>query len=69
MDSGRTYKKVTLENGEKIHYQEMNGDSSKPEVIMFVHGNLSNEAWWNDVMDEMKVEGYRMIALDLRGFG
>ena len=38
-------------------------------MILLVHGNYSNEGWWNDIIHELKPLNYRIIALDLRGFG
>ncbi|WP_327588791.1 alpha/beta hydrolase [Nonomuraea sp. NBC_00507] len=38
------------------------------EPVLFVHGNVSSAAFWRDSMAALP-EGYRPLAVDLRGFG
>lgn len=38
------------------------------EPVLFVHGNVSSAAFWRDAMAALP-EGYRPLAVDLRGFG
>ncbi|MFG2076656.1 alpha/beta fold hydrolase [Nonomuraea maritima] len=38
------------------------------EPVLFVHGNVSSGAFWRDSMAALP-EGYRPLAVDLRGFG
>lgn len=38
------------------------------EPVLFVHGNVSSGAFWRDTMAALP-EGYRPLAVDLRGFG
>ncbi|WP_326635093.1 alpha/beta hydrolase [Nonomuraea fuscirosea] len=38
------------------------------EPVLFVHGNVSSAAFWRDAMAALP-EGYRPLAMDLRGFG
>ncbi|UBU12346.1 alpha/beta fold hydrolase [Nonomuraea gerenzanensis] len=38
------------------------------EPVLFVHGNVSSAAFWRDTMAALP-EGYRPLAVDLRGFG
>ena len=68
MDS-RLYNNITLPNNETIHYQEANPKSEKDETIILIHGNKSTQIWWDDIVDGLKPLGYRIIAMDLRGFG
>ncbi|WP_214102851.1 alpha/beta fold hydrolase [Acrocarpospora catenulata] len=38
------------------------------EAVLFVHGNVSSAAFWRDPMLAL-ADGYRPLAVDLRGFG
>ncbi|MFC4008250.1 alpha/beta fold hydrolase [Nonomuraea purpurea] len=38
------------------------------EPVLFVHGNVSSSAFWRDSLAALP-EGYRPLAVDLRGFG
>ncbi|MCK2213145.1 alpha/beta hydrolase [Actinomadura sp. ATCC 31491] len=38
------------------------------EPVLFVHGNVSSSAFWRDAMAALP-DGYRPLAVDLRGFG
>ncbi|GAA3664895.1 alpha/beta hydrolase [Nonomuraea antimicrobica] len=38
------------------------------EPVLFVHGNVSSSAFWRDTLAALP-EGYRPLAVDLRGFG
>ncbi|MGN9840788.1 alpha/beta fold hydrolase [Nonomuraea sp. H19] len=38
------------------------------EPVLFVHGNVSSAAFWRDSMAALP-DGYRPLAVDLRGFG
>ena len=42
------------------------GRSGQP--VLFVHGNVSSSLFWQPVMLALP-EGYRPLAVDLRGFG
>ena len=63
------YNFVTLTNGEKIHYRDVNPDSEKEETIFLVHGNFSSIKWWDDLVDALKDLGNRIVVIDQRGFG
>ncbi|MEU9193547.1 alpha/beta fold hydrolase [Streptomyces hundungensis] len=44
------------------------GPQDPDETVVFVHGNVSSSAFWQDTLLDLP-ERYRAIALDLRGFG
>lgn len=58
-------KQITLINNETLTYREI-GDAS--EVVVLVHGNLASSFFYRDLMEEL-AERFRVIAIDLRGFG
>lgn len=58
-------KKVLLENGEEIAYQERVGGE---DVVLLVHGNMTSSVHW-DVVIENLASNYKVYAIDLRGFG
>jgi pimeloyl-ACP methyl ester carboxylesterase len=49
-----------------MHVLEVAGRTGVP--VVFVHGNLSSSVFWQQTMLALP-DGYRPIALDLRGFG
>lgn len=60
-------KYVELPNKETYAYIEQ---GSGAETILLIHGNMSSSLYYFDFLDRMKSEKqYRIIALDLRGFG
>lgn len=42
---------------------------SSGETVLFVHGNVSSSAFWRPTMTAIAAEGFRPLAVDLRGFG
>ncbi len=58
-------KKISLKNGETIAYREA-GFGRK--ILLLLHGNISSSVVWQSTMERLESE-FRMIALDLRGFG
>jgi pimeloyl-ACP methyl ester carboxylesterase len=50
--------------GVRVHYQEK---GSGPALVL-IHGNNSSAYTWKDVFDALAAE-YRVVALDLKGFG
>ena len=65
-DSYGVHKFVKV-NGIKIHYVEA-GDRDKP-LMMFVHGFPEFWFTWRHQMTHFAKEGYRVVALDLPGYG
>ncbi|MBI4855019.1 MAG: alpha/beta hydrolase [Acidobacteria bacterium] len=55
-------------DGIRIHYQEqfINRNS---EVVILLHGFCSSTYTWKDCFTPLVEAGYRVIALDLKGFG
>lgn len=51
----------------RVHFQEF-GDPSKPPVIL-IHGYTASVYVWNVVAPLVAEEGFRVIAIDLIGFG
>lgn len=54
-------------DGVEIHYQEF-GDSSDPALVL-VHGYTASTYVWSAVAPKLADEGFRVIAVDLVGFG
>lgn len=50
-----------------IHYVELN--PSGEQTVIFVHGLGSNLKFWRYQLDTFAARGYRVIALDLPGYG
>ncbi|MEK5392440.1 alpha/beta hydrolase [Margalitia sp. FSL K6-0131] len=58
-------KKVELPNGETLSYRERSGGE---ELVLLIHGNMTSSKHW-DVLIEKMAPSYKLIAVDLRGFG
>ena len=54
-------------DGTRVHYQEA-GDRHAPAVVL-IHGFASSTLVWSKVFLKLAAEGYRVIALDMLGFG
>ena len=39
------------------------------EVMILLHGFLSSSKYWRNLQPHLSAEGYRVIAIDLLGFG
>src|SRR2546427_11876588 len=61
------YSWFTTVDGVRIHYQEA-GDESAPPLIL-IHGFISSNLVWNDVLLPLADAGFRVIAPDLPGYG
>lgn len=59
--------KTTTVDGRTIAYVERPGATEEAPVLLFVHGLGSNLSLWRDHID--RYPGYRVLALDLPGFG
>ena len=57
----------TRVGGVRIHYQEA-GDEDAPALIL-IHGFISSTLIWSDVFLPLAAAGFRVIALDLPGYG
>lgn len=51
----------------RVHYQEF-GDAAKPTLIL-IHGYTASVYVWKTVAPMLADEGFRVIAVDLLGFG
>lgn len=54
-------------DGVRVHYQEA-GDRSNP-VLVLIHGFASSTLVWSKVFLNLAQAGFRVIALDLLGYG
>ena len=50
----------------KMHALFSGPESGKP--VLFIHGNASSATYWEEIMLKLP-DGYRGIAIDLRGYG
>lgn len=58
-------KKVELPNGETLSYRERLGGE---QIVLLIHGNMTSSKHWDVFIDKMD-PCYKLIAVDLRGFG
>ena len=61
------YSWFTRVNGVRVHYQEA-GNENGPPVIL-IHGFISSSLVWSQVFLPLANAGFRVIALDLPGYG
>src|ERR1043165_738736 len=54
-------------DGIRVHYQEA-GNPNHPAIIL-IHGFASSTLVWSKVFLRLAQEGYRVIAVDLLGYG
>ncbi len=54
-------------DGARLHYQEF-GDASKPPLVL-IHGYTASLYVWKSVAPLLAEAGFRVIAVDLLGFG
>src|SRR5689334_17870849 len=54
-------------DGIRVHYQEA-GDPKAPAIVL-IHGFASSTLVWSKVFLQLAEAGYRVIALDLLGYG
>jgi pimeloyl-ACP methyl ester carboxylesterase len=54
-------------DGIRVHYQEA-GDSLAPALVL-IHGFASSTLVWSKVFLEMAASGFRVIAVDMLGYG
>jgi pimeloyl-ACP methyl ester carboxylesterase len=54
----------------KIHYRSWNDDMPHPKgKVLLVHGFIGSTFCWRETFDTLVHQGYRVIAVDLPGFG
>jgi pimeloyl-ACP methyl ester carboxylesterase len=58
-------KKAELPNGETLSYRERAGGD---EIVLLIHGNMTSSKHWDILLEKMD-PSYKLIAVDLRGFG
>ncbi|KRX03785.1 hypothetical protein PPERSA_04293 [Pseudocohnilembus persalinus] len=60
-------KTLKLQNGETLAYEDFNNEKSK--VMILIHTNASSSYIWFPLIQQLIESDFRIIALDLRGFG
>jgi pimeloyl-ACP methyl ester carboxylesterase len=60
-----TLKSVELPSGETMGYRERAGGD---EVVLLVHGNMNSSKHWDVVIENLDSR-FKVVAVDLRGFG
>ena len=60
------YDKFVSIDGIRYHYQEYPG--SGPAIVL-LHGFGSSTYTWEEVIPRLQMDGYRVFALDMKGFG
>ena len=58
-------KKADLPNGETLAYREREGGT---KTVLLIHGNMTSSKHWDVLIDELD-DDFKVIAVDLRGFG
>ena len=62
---------LTAGDGVQLHGWYLSAPAPGPErpVVLFLHGNAGNVAYWADVYRDLVAGGADVFALDYRGFG
>jgi fermentation-respiration switch protein FrsA (DUF1100 family) len=58
---------LKTEDGERIHGVYCKG--SRPEVILYFHGNAGDLNGWKFVTEDFTALGYNILIIDYRGYG
>ena len=66
MERSLELKSINLLNGEILGYREL-GKGDK--TLLFIHGNMTSSKHWDVLLENMPLEGYKVYAIDMRGFG
>lgn len=62
-----THSRFADVDGVRVHYQEA-GDEDAPAIVL-IHGFASSTLVWSKVFLRFAEEGYRVIAVDMLGYG
>ena len=65
MSNFNVLKSLSLSNGEIITYRE---EGAGGKTLLLIHGNMSSSKHW-DILAEKLKDTYKIIAVDMRGFG
>lgn len=65
MNNFNNLQRVILSNGETLAYRE---EGVGEKILLLIHGNMSSSKHW-DILVERLRDKYRIIAVDMRGFG
>src|SRR5215467_10622883 len=61
------YSWFTSVDGVRVHYQEAGAEDAPPMIL--IHGFISSTLIWNNVFLPLASAGFRVIAIDLPGYG
>ena len=61
------YSWFTTVDGVRIHFQEAGNENAPPLIL--IHGFISSNLIWSDVLLPLAMAGFRVIAPDLPGYG
>src|SRR5438105_5380894 len=61
------YSWFTTVDGVRIHFQEAGNENAAPLIV--IHGFISSNLIWSDVLLPLAHAGFRVIAPDLPGYG
>ncbi len=65
MSNFNNLQKILLSNGETLAYRE---EGVGEKILLLIHGNMSSSKHW-DILVKKLCDKYRIIAVDMRGFG
>ena len=60
---------VRVDGRPVAYYDSDREGAEKDEAVLFVHGLGSNLSFWNENLGAFEAAGYRVLALDLPGYG
>ena len=60
---------VKIDTGLKVHYLECNKNNKNLPTILLLHGFPELSFSWRRIMPMLFEKGFRVIAIDQRGYG
>ena len=60
---------VKISNGLEVHYLEANLSKIQKPTVLLLHGFPELSFSWRKIIPALAVEGFRVIAPDMRGYG
>jgi len=67
-DLGTKYRQILDIDGVRIYVEERNAESAQPTIV-FIHGFGGSTFSWRHNAPFFASQGYRVVTLDLKGFG
>lgn len=62
-------KEVFLETSDHEEIHALYYEGSRPEVILYFHGNAGDLSGWQFVSEDFTAHGYNFLIIDYRGYG